>query len=324
MPKILILRFSSIGDIVLTTPVIRCVKQQVPGAEVHFCTKQGFRAMLESNPYVDKVHVLQNSLKELVQQLQSENFDFVIDLHNNLRTRIIKFRLGKPSKSFNKLNYEKWLMVNFKQNRLPDVHIVDRYLAAAALLGVQDDGQGLDYYIPAKDEVELKSLPEPFRQGYVAFAIGAQHYTKRLPTERIIALCQRLQRPVMLLGGKEDAVAGEEIAASFKSGEAGATVIYNACGKYNLNQSASLVRQAVQVVSHDTGLMHIAAAFGKNIISVWGNTIPEFGMYPYRTEFQVLEVQGLSCRPCSKIGYSRCPKGHFKCMRDISFDAIAI
>lgn len=321
MPKILILRFSSIGDIVLTTPVVRCVTQQVPDAEVHYCTKQAFQSILANNPYIDKVHVLKDSLKELVQHLKAENFDYIIDLHNNLRTRVIKAQLGKPSRSFNKLNYEKWLMVNFKLNRLPDVHIVNRYLDAAAALGVKDDGKGLDYYIPIQDEVDIQTLPAPFQQGYVAFAIGAQHYTKRLPTERIIELCERLQQPVILLGGKEDAATGEEIAAYFESRHTtNDTRIYNACGKYNLNGSASLVRQAEKVISHDTGLMHIATAFQKDILSVWGNTIPEFGMYPFRTRYKVLEVHGLSCRPCSKIGYSKCPKGHFKCMWDIPFE----
>jgi ADP-heptose:LPS heptosyltransferase len=324
MPKILILRFSSIGDIVLTTPVVRCVKQQVPDAEVHYCTKRAFQGILANNPYIDKVHVLQSSLKELVQQLKAEQFDYIIDLHNNLRTRVIKARLGKPGRSFNKLNYEKWLMVNFKLNRLPDVHIVNRYLDAAAALGVKDDGKGLDYFIPAPDEVDIKTLPVPFQQGYVAFAIGAQHYTKRLPAARIIELCERLRQPVILLGGKEDAATGEEIAAHFKTNSSEPTVIYNACGKYNLNGSASLVRQAERVVSHDTGLMHIAAAFQKDIISVWGNTIPEFGMYPFRTRYKVLEVHGLSCRPCSKIGYSKCPKGHFKCMWDIPFGDLKV
>ncbi|WP_439881504.1 glycosyltransferase family 9 protein [Pontibacter sp. MBLB2868] len=322
MPKILILRFSSIGDIVLTTPVVRCIKEQVPDAEVHYCTKKAFQTILANNPHVDKVHVLGDKLRDLISELKAEDFDYVVDLHSNLRTRIIKARLGKPAQSFNKLNYEKWLMVNFKRNRLPDMHIVDRYLEAAVALGVKDDGKGLDYYIPQQDEVAIQTLPEPFRQGYVAFAIGAQHYTKRLPTDRIIELCERLQQPVILLGGKEDASTGEEIAAHFSAGKSlqQLTIIYNACGKYNLNGSASLVRQANKVVSHDTGLMHIAAAFQKDIISVWGNTIPEFGMYPFRTKYKVLEVKGLSCRPCSKIGYKKCPKGHFKCMRDISFD----
>ena len=328
MPKILILRFSSIGDIVLTTPVIRCIKQQLPGAEVHYCTKKAFQSILAHNPHVDKVHVLGDNLGNLVQELKAENFDYVVDLHNNLRTRIIKTRLGKPSRSFNKLNYEKWLMVNFKLNRLPDVHIVQRYLDAAVSLGVKDDGKGLEYFIPAQDEVDMRTLPAAFQNGYVAFAIGAQHYTKRLPTERIIELCEQLQQPIILLGGKEDANTGEQIANHFAnrptSNEQRITKIYNACGKYNLNGSASLVKQATQVISHDTGLMHIAAAFQKDIISVWGNTIPEFGMYPFRTKYKVLEVKGLSCRPCSKIGYKKCPKGHFKCMRDISFDDLKI
>lgn len=325
MPKILILRFSSIGDIVLTTPVVRCIKQQVPDAELHYCTKQAFRGILEPNPYIDKVHTLGENLGELVQQLKAENFDFVVDLHNNLRTTIIKTRLSKPSKSFDKLNLEKWLMVNLKVNRLPDVHIVQRYLAAAAPLGIHDDGQGLDYFIPADAEVAVDSLPAGFQNGYVAFAIGAQHYTKRLPVKRIIELCAQLQQPIILLGGKEDAIVGEEIAAHFGQttfSNQQSTIIYNACGKYSLAGSASIVRQAQQVVSHDTGLMHIAAAFQKDIISVWGNTIPEFGMYPFRTRYKVLEVNGLPCRPCSKIGYSKCPKGHFKCMNDIDFSAI--
>ena len=161
----------------------------------------------------------------------------------------------------------------------------------------------------------------------MAFAIGAQHFTKRLPTARIIELCERLQQPVILLGGKEDAATGEEIVSYFQNrtpNNEQQTIVYNACGKYNLNGSASLVRQAEKVVSHDTGLMHIAAAFQKDIISIWGNTIPEFGMYPFRTKYKVLEVHGLSCRPCSKIGYSKCPKGHFKCMWDIPFENLEI
>lgn len=343
--KILILRFSSIGDIVLTTPVVRAVKLQVPGAVVHFCTKPGYRGIVAANPYVDKVHCLTGSLRELVAELKAEQFDFVIDLHHNLRTTLLKAQLGVKSASFDKLNGRKWLLVNLKINTLPPVHIVDRYLAAAAPLGVKNDGQGLDYFIPSQDEVAIAdALPAGFAHGYVAFAIGAQHATKRLPVERIIELCGLLRRPVVLLGGPEDESTGHIIELAFDKGAATSppaagripdspyyfpdqpagsspgTVIYNACGKFNLNQSASLVRQASLVVSHDTGLMHIAAAFRKEIFSVWGNTVPEFGMYPYRTEFRVLEVKGLSCRPCSKIGYAKCPQGHFKCMRDIKFD----
>ncbi|MDU0371908.1 glycosyltransferase family 9 protein [Hymenobacter endophyticus] len=342
--KILVLRFSSIGDIVLTTPVVRGLKQQVPGAEVHYATKPAFRGILAANPYVDKVHCLTGTLAELVAELRAEQFDFVVDLHHNLRTTLLKARLGVKSRSFDKLNWRKWLLVNLKMDTLPRVHIVERYLAAAAPLGVRPDGQGLDYFIPPADEVDIRvALPPAFQRGYVAFAIGAQHATKRLPVERIIELCGLLRRPVLLLGGPTDETTGHVVELAFDQGAAvsppaparipdspyyfpapaapaPATIIYNACGKFSLNQSASLVRQASLVVSHDTGLMHIAAAFHKEIISVWGNTVPEFGMYPYRTSFRVLEVRGLDCRPCSKIGYEQCPKGHFRCMRDIRFD----
>jgi ADP-heptose:LPS heptosyltransferase len=342
--KILVLRFSSIGDIVLTTPVVRALKQQVPGARVHFATKPAYQGIVANNPHVDRVHVLRGPLRELVAELRAEQFDFVVDLHNNLRTRLIKLQLGVRSSSFDKLNLQKWLLVNLKVDRLPRVHIVDRYLAAAAPLGVKNDGRGLDYFIPARDEVDVAAvLPPAFQRGYVAFAIGAQHATKCLPLERIIELCAQLRRPVVLLGGPEDETAGHTVELAFDQGAAASapappripdspyyfprpeaapatTSIYNACGRFNLNQSASLVRQASLVVSHDTGLMHIAAAFGKEIFSVWGNTVPEFGMYPYRSEFRVLEVQGLPCRPCSKIGYAKCPQGHFRCMRDIRFD----
>jgi ADP-heptose:LPS heptosyltransferase len=320
--KILVLRFSSIGDIVLTTPVVRALAQQVPSAEVHFATKPGYRSLLEANPYVARVHCLTGSLGELVQALKNEKFDYIVDLHNNLRTRLIKLQLGMKSSSFDKLNWQKWLLVNFKIDRLPAVHIVQRYLAAAAHLGVKDDGRGLDYFIPTGQEVDLATLPAPFQFGYVAVAIGAQHATKRLPLAKLVELCQQLApRPIILLGGPEDAPVAEAIIAAVRQINLSTysfthSPIANGCGQYSLHQSASLLRQASFVVSHDTGLMHIAAAFGKSIFSVWGNTVPEFGMYPYRTEFLSLEVLGLSCRPCSKIGFAECPKGHFKCMRE--------
>jgi ADP-heptose:LPS heptosyltransferase len=324
--KILILRFSSIGDIVLTTPVVRQLKTQVPGAQVHFATKPAYRSLLEANPYIDRTHVLSGTLGELVRELRAEQFDFIVDLHNNLRTRLIRMQLpGVLGRAFDKLNWQKWLLVNFKIDRLPPVHIVDRYRAAAAAFGIRDDGGGLDYFIPPGQEVDVAAaLPAGFRPGqYVAVAIGAQHATKRLPVEKLIELVGKLApRPVVLLGGPEDESTGHVIELAFQqpppslAQRAGSSLIFNACGQFSLHQSASLVRQAEFVVSHDTGLMHIAAAFGKEIFSVWGNTVPQFGMYPYRTSFQALEVLGLPCRPCSKIGFAKCPQGHFKCMRD--------
>ena len=209
--KILILRFSSIGDIVLTTPIIRALKTQLEDAEVHFCTKSKFSSILEANPYIDKIHLLEDDLGALIQQLKAEKFDHIIDLHNNLRTKIIKLRLSKPNESFDKLNWEKWLIVNFKINKLPNVHIVDRYYDTAIPLGIKKDNLGPDYFIPEKDEVEKDWLPETHRNGYVAFAIGGQLNTKKLPVDRIIELCDKINKPIIVLGGKEDADIGERL-----------------------------------------------------------------------------------------------------------------
>jgi ADP-heptose:LPS heptosyltransferase len=147
-------------------------------------------------------------------------------------------------------------------------------------------------------------------KGYVGLVIGGQHATKMMPTSKLIEVCEDLKEPVLLLGGPEDAERGDKIVQAV-----GANV-FNACGKFRLDESASLVEQAKWIITHDTGLMHIAAAFKKQIVSVWGNTVPELGMYPYLAdpESKIVEIKGLSCRPCSKIGYSKCPKSHFKCM----------
>jgi ADP-heptose:LPS heptosyltransferase len=310
--KILVIRFSSIGDIVLTSPIVRCLKQQL-GAEIHYLTKKNFEKIVVSNPYIDRVFSIKKQVKEVINDLKSMNYDYIIDLHNNLRTREVIWRLGKKSYSFDKLNIEKWLIVNLKINRLPNIHIVDRYFKTVENLGVKNDNLRLDYFIPKTDEIDFNTWENPFqlRGGdYIAFVIGAAHATKRLPTEKIIEICKVINIPVLLLGGKEDIETGQFIENQLF------TRVLNLCGKLNLNQSASIVKQAYKVITHDTGLMHIAAAFKKDIISVWGNTIPEFGMTPYLSSenSRIFEVENLTCRPCSKIGYAQCPKGHFKCM----------
>jgi ADP-heptose:LPS heptosyltransferase len=313
--KILVIRFSSIGDIVLTTPVVRCLKKQL-GAEVHFLTKRAFASITESNPYIDKVYCTDKQISDVIPGLRAENYDLVVDLHHNLRTLRVKLALGKPASSFNKINAEKWLKVNWGVNLLPRVHIVDRYLDTVSRLGVHNDGEGLDYFIPDTDLVEPDGLGNT---PYIAFVIGATHNTKRLPREKMLEICNGIEIPVAVLGGKQEAEDGEWLAARSQG------TVVNLCGKLNLNQSASVVKQSELVLAHDTGLMHIAAALHKKIVCIWGNTIPAFGMYPYYPEgagmHTDMEVEGLSCRPCSKIGFEKCPKGHFKCMnmQDVGF-----
>jgi len=319
--KVLIIRFSSIGDIVLTTPVIRCLKKQLPTAQVHYVTKKSFRGLVDANPYVDKVHVLEDDINSLINELKQERFDYIIDLHHNLRTLRIKRALKKvPAFSFNKLNFKKWLFTALKINLMPRVHIVDRYLDTVKSLGVVNDNEGLDYFIPEKDEVPYSDIPASHHAGYIGIVIGAALNTKKLPIEKLKELCTKLQHPIILLGGPEDKRDGELIA------EADPVKIYNACGKFKLNESADLVRKSKFIITHDTGLMHIAAALKKRVISVWGNTVPAFGMTAYYGKYNVqdtvCQVKGLACRPCSKIGYNKCPLGHFKCMQNQDIDGM--
>jgi len=331
--KFLIIRFSSIGDIVLTTPVVRCLKKQIATAEIHYLTKSNYSSIIAPNPYIDKAHYLEKNIQDVIHELQQENFDYIIDLHNNMRSFKVKEALGKKAFSVDKLNTKKWIYTNFKLNILPQVHIVDRYLKTVESFGIKNDGVGLDYFIAEEDRVKESDIPTSHHAGYVGIVIGAALNTKKYPMHKIKKLCELLNHPIMLLGGLEDADEGERIAAvdSIK--------IYNACGKFNLNESADLVRRAKLIITNDTGLMHIASAFKRPAISLWGNTVPEFGMYPYYGDnylqnysddgdkpdslpYDILEIRNLSCRPCSKIGYDKCPKGHFKCMEMIEPRAI--
>ena len=316
--KILIIRFSSIGDVVLTTPVIRCCKQQLKNTEIHFVTKTSFKSTLEHNPNLDKLITFEKDFTEVLPQLKKENYDFVIDLHNNLRSTRLKLALGKKSSTFKKLNVKKWLAVNLKsKTALPDIHIVQRYLEASAPLGVKDDGKGLDYFISEKDSVDFSSINSNLKNGFVSLVVGGSYYTKKIPLNKLIEICNHSKLPVVLLGGKEDHSLAEEVISKTKN-------TFNLCGKFTLNQSAFCILHSAFCITSDTGLMHIAAAFGKKVFSLWGNTIPAFGMYPYKPAegSKILEVKDLKCRPCSKLGYSKCPKGHFKCMNEIDASVI--
>jgi ADP-heptose:LPS heptosyltransferase len=311
--RILIIRFSSIGDIVLTTPVMRCFKLQHPNAEIHYLTKPAFLPLLEHNPYITKVHLLEKKLALTIKELQNEKFDLIIDLHNNLRSFLIKFNLGRKSYSYSKLNLAKWFMTRWKYNILPDTHIVDRYLKTIESIGIINDGKGLDYFIPEAETVDTFAVWGIQPNSYTSLVIGAAHATKRMPLEQIQQLALKIKGPIVLMGGPTDQIIGEVIAAIDDK------KIINACGIFSINQSASILNQSKVVVTHDTGLMHIAAALQKKIVSIWGNTIPEFGMYPYYGNTTVphfmSEVEDLPCRPCSKIGFSECPKKHFNCMK---------
>lgn len=320
--KILVIRFSSIGDIVLTTPVIRALKEQVKGVELHYLTKAENETLLRNNKYIDKLHLFKSGLPQVLDSLRLEEFSYIVDLQKNFRSLRIKRALGGRASSFPKLNFRKWLLVNCKLNLMPAVHIVDRYFAAVRDLEAVNDGRGLDYFLQEEDSIGGDALPLEFQNGYVACVVGSKHETKQMPIDLMVDLCNRINKPIILLGGK-----GDRDKASIIEHKVG-TKVFNACGAYNINQSAYLLKHSLGIVTPDTGLMHIASAFDKNIVAVWGNTVPQLGMYPYRAKNAEgktynFEVKNLKCRPCSKLGYDKCPKGHFKCMKQQDVAKIA-
>jgi len=306
---------------VLTTPVVRALKKQLT-CDLHVVTKKQYASLYQNNPYINKVFGVEHGLDKTVALLKAEKYDFVVDLHKNLRSTKIKKALNAPSASFPKVNIQKWLLVNLKVNYLPETHLVDRYFEAVKPLGVTNDGKGLDFFIPENDIVKLETVNAVLSQGYVGFVIGGQHFTKIFPPEKVAEVINRIELPVILLGGEEDFIRGEKILNLTPNKQ-----VMNSCGKFNLNQSASLVKQCSVLITNDTGLMHIGAAFKKPIISIWGNTTPAFGMYPYipgsEKNFFISEVQDLPCRPCSKLGHKKCPKKHFRCMMDQDIEMIA-
>lgn len=310
--KVLVVRFSSIGDVVLTTPVVRAIKSQL-NCELHFITKKGFKGILENNPNIDKIYTIEKSINEVVSELKSENYDYLIDLHKNVRTFALKRILGSKSYSFPKLNLEKWLLVNFKRTSMPNKHVVDRYFETVKPLGVVNDHLPCDFFIHKQDQVNISEVFDLAPKSFVTIAIGAQFATKRMPFTKLEAIIQEIQKPIILVGGPTDKELALRLVERFAGKE-----LYSACGNFNLSQSASIVQQSAVLLTNDTGMMHIASCFEIPTVSVWGNTVPELGMYPYfpkgKENYSIHEVKGLKCRPCSKIGFKECPKKHFNCM----------
>lgn len=315
--RLLFIRFSAIGDIVLASPAFRCAKEQLPGVEIHLVTKHSMRAVTEANPYIDHFHYLAGDFGALITELKAYKFDYIIDLHKNLRSFRIRAALGVPVLAYDKLSVEKFLLTKFQINRMPNRHISLRSVDALAPLGVVFDGKGLDYFIPEKVQV-----PALFSAGYVALVIGASFATKKLSLDSLKQLVKLIPHPIVLIGGPEEKADGAELAMLDPDR------IVNTCGTYSLHESAALVRDARIVISHDTGMLYIACAFEKNVIAIWGATSPALQVEPLMPEnakthvFQAI-VPNLTCQPCSNFGTKTCPKGHFNCMKQQDLPEIA-
>ena len=309
----------------LASPVFRCIKKQLPDTEVHFLTKISFKIVTAANPYIDKFFYYVDNLDEIIVKLKAENYDHIIDLHQNIRSNKIKRALKKDTHTIDKLTYQKFLLTQLNIDVMPNRHITLRSLDAVLPLGVKDDGGGLDYFIARHDEVKPNDIPTGHLAGYIVIVIGATYFTKRFPVQKQIELCSKIDHPIILLGGKEDKKTGEEIAAT------DTTKIYNACGKFNISESADIVKKAKLVISNDTGMQYIACAFKRPVIALWGGTSPDLDVEPYygynymsHQQKPVYEnvVLNLGCQPCSKYGLKKCPKEHFNCMEKINVNEL--
>ena len=296
--KILIIRFSSIGDIVLTTPVIRCLKNQ-HNCSIHFLTKFKYKELLEHNPYIEKIFSIKNSSSEVVDNLKKENYNYIIDLHNNFRSFILKQKLRVKHDTVYKESFERFLFIKTGIKLIKNNHVVDRYFKTFKKLSISNDGQGLDYFINSKINYHSKNLYSKFKK-YIVWVIGGTYSQKKISKTNILNICDKIGFPIIFIGGKNEFEAGEYIVSNRINGES-----INYCGKLNFDQSALLIKKSSLVLSNDTGFMHISAAFNKKIISFWGCTKPVLGMFPYVSEENsFMFIANPNKRPCSKHGGS--------------------
>ena len=304
MKKILIVRFSSIGDVVLTSPVVRCIKQQ-KNIELHYLVKRQYSVVLISNPYIDKLITFKNSLNSVIKKLKNENYDIIIDLQNSIRSWWLKLNLGRPSYTFKKGNIKKYIYIYMNLNYLND-HVVDRYFNAVKSLGVYNDNGGLDYFLNKNTVIDFD-----VSQHYIAWSIGGSFEQKKLCSTQIINVCNVVSKTIVLLGGVGESNMGERIVSETTNKR-----VYNFCGQLSLDQSAYLLKQSSFVLTNDTGLMHIASALKKPIISFWGCTKPSLGFAPYLNHHQSIKILTNKSSPCSKHG-NRCKIQNDGCIKKL-------
>ena len=315
---ILVIRLSSIGDIVLTTPLLRSLKVAFPEARIDYCTKVPYASLLAENPRISSIYTLEEP--------PSGSYDLVVDLQNNLRSHAIVRSLRRQHLvHYRKANWKKWLLVQCKINIYGSYRsVVDRYRDALKEFALSGDSLGCELYPSLSDRAFACTVVDGNRKT-LALCFGAKHFTKRYPPRSFAALLTLLlsETPmlVLLLGGKEDAPQASEIIEALPA--AFRPMVLNLAGSCSLMQSAAILERSDAILCNDTGLMHIASAFGKKLFLLFGSSSASFGFLPCHASYDLFQVEGLSCRPCSHIGRDCCPKGHFRCMNDLSQSFIA-
>jgi lipopolysaccharide heptosyltransferase II len=319
-PSILLVRFSSIGDILLTTPLIRALRARHPGARIDALTKAAFAPLLTDNPHLTSVLALApgESLPALAARLRGAKYTHRLDLHGSLRSGLLRLLLPGRWHSYSKHKVARALLVRRRRKHYPPgtPPVPERYFEAATGLDVRPDGRPPEFFLApaalAEADAFLAAHGLEATRGLVALAPGAAHATKRWPLAHWKALAAGLRRqgrPVVLVGGPEDAKAATEVAASAP----GAVV---AAGRFGLQGTGAILTRAGALVSGDTGVMHIATGVGTPVVALFGPTVEAFGFFPYRGRARVLQ-RDLPCRPCSTMGGPVCPLGHHDCLRGI-------
>ena len=308
--KILIIRLSSLGDILLTTPLVRAINTQFPDIKIDMLIREEYSDVIRLNPYIKgkfffKKDEIQN--KALIEQLRNNSYEVVIDLQNNLRSKKVISSLKIKNVKFPKRSLDKFLLVNFKINKLKEApQIPVRY--SNTIKGLKLDERGLDLFTDKSANILIIG-----KNNLIGFCPGARHFTKRWLKEYFVELGNKLEQcgyTIVLLGGQID----KDICEEMKTEIDGAINLSN---DDDLLQTAADMKLCKAVVCNDSGLMHTASAVGTKVIAIFGSTVKEFGFTPYNCDNLILENNSLTCRPCSHIGRGNCPKKHFDCMKSI-------
>lgn len=327
--KVLIIRLSSIGDILLTSPVIRQTRERYPTAQIDFLTRTEFISLVATNPHLNTVLPLDTSkgktaLKSMRDKIQNEQYDLILDLHANLRSIFLcRFTNHPPVYRIQKNKFARFMLVKAGIDLYSKLYgkprsVAEKYLRVGEVIGLDPKDQRLELWLPPDSETAAENRWKALQEkgAAVIMAPGARHFTKRWPVSHYIELIKKLHSDygwrTVLLGGPDE----QDISKSIHTC-AGKERVDNLTGSLSLIESCALIKQAQLFISNDSGLMHVAAAYGIPQLAFFGSTTQQLGFSPLNKSAVVLENKELSCRPCSHIGKSACPKGHFKCMNDL-------
>ncbi len=322
--RIAVLRLSSLGDVVLTLPVVAALRRAWPGATLHYWVKEEYAALLARDPRVDHVRELEKDarrIEDLVSMsAELESCDLIVDLHGNSRTRVLTFRQKAPvlRASSYRLRRARW--VHARWTAPPPVpNAVERYGEALAPLGLAPEGVPVVHAGEAAERWAGDWLAAQRLPGApVALCPGARHATKQWPESHWLALDHRLAaegRARLWFSTAAERRALPALAAAVEADAASRWV------QEPLDRVAALLGHARGVVSNDSGLMHLAAARGRRVVALFGSTSPVLGFAPAGEGHEVL-CRNEPCQPCTLHGRDSCPRGHFRCMRELTAEQV--